>query len=202
MRAWLAAGGSYIMGANDTRCLAPELLSIGRDTLVMLPRTGDDDFGILGPQRSHDQGAVAALLESELAWIRALGGLYALSYHSQLLAKPEHLPALAQLARTIASDSTVWVATASDVATWWRARSHLQTSARLSDRNNLVITVRNRGPTGARGSVIRVLQPSSLEAMRSTGKLLPSEPGVTRVLIPFIAAGDTKVISVALGSRR
>jgi peptidoglycan/xylan/chitin deacetylase (PgdA/CDA1 family) len=202
MRAWLAAGGSYIMGANDSRCLAPELLSVGRDTLLMLPRTGDDDFSFLGPRRSQDQAVVAALLESEFGWIRALGGLYALSYHSQLLAKPEHLPALAHLARTIAADSTVWVATASDVATWWRARSHLQTSARQSDKNTLVITVRNRGPTGVRGSVMRVLQPSPLEAIRATGQLLPSEPGVTKVLIPFIAAGETKVISVVLGSGR
>jgi hypothetical protein len=31
---------------------------------------------------------------------------------------------------------------------------------------------------------------------------LSSEPGETRVLIPFIAAGDTKTISVALGARK
>jgi peptidoglycan/xylan/chitin deacetylase (PgdA/CDA1 family) len=197
MSGWLAAGGSYLMGANDARCLAPELLPIGRDTLLLLPRTGDDDFGVLGPRRSQDPAAVAALLESEFRWIRALGGVYALSYHSQLLAKPVHLPALAQLARTIASDSTVWIATAADIAGWWRRRSQLHTSVRAADRNRLVITVRNRGQTGVRGSVIRVHQPSAVTAMRSSGQLLPSEPGVIRVLIPFIAAGDTKVVTVA-----
>jgi hypothetical protein len=172
-------------------------LLVGRDTLLMLPRTGDDDIAALGPRRSQDPAAVAALLESEFRWIRALGGLYALSYHSQLLAKPVHLPALARLARTIASDSTVWIATAADVATWWRGRSQLQTSVRLADKNKLVITVRNRGQTGVRGGVIRVHQPSPLTATRSTGQLLPSEPGVIRVLIPFIAPGDRKVIAVA-----
>lgn len=200
MRAWLAAGGSYLMGANDSRCVAPELLPVGRDTLVLLPRTGDDDFGMLAPGRSQDPSATAAFMESEFVWIRALGGLYAMSYHSQLLSRPEHVPALARIARRVASDTSVWIATAGDISRWWRSRSQLQTSARLADRNRLEVTVRNRGTTGVRGSVIRVFQPSPLEALRSSGKLLPSEPGVTRVLIPFIAAGESKVISVVLGS--
>jgi peptidoglycan/xylan/chitin deacetylase (PgdA/CDA1 family) len=198
MWGWLAAGGSYVMGANDSRCAAPELLAIGRDTLVLLPRTGADDIAALGPLRAQDPAATAALLQSEFNWIRELGGLYALSYHSQLLSRPEHLPALARLARWVAADTTVWIATASDIATWWRARSQLHTSVRLADGNRLEITVRNRGGSGARGSVIRVLHPSAGAAMRSAGKLLPSEAGETRVLIPFIAAGERKVIAVAL----
>lgn len=201
MRGWLAAGGTYLVGANDSRSASPELLSIGRDTIVLLPRTGDDDFGLLSPGRSQDPIAIAKLLKSEFDWIHALGGLYALSYHSQLLSKPEHLPALAHIAREIAADTTVWIATASDIANWWRARAQLQTSARLVDAHRLEITVRNRGASGARGSVIRVVQPSPLDATGSSrGQLLPSEPGVTRVLIPFIAAGESRVISVTLGS--
>lgn len=199
MRGWLAAGGSYIMGANDSRCAAPELIAIGRDTLVLLPRTGDDDFGFLAPSQNQNPAATAALLKSEAAWIRALGGLYALSYHSQLLSRPEHLPALAQLARLTARDTTVWIATASEIAGWWKVRAQLQATARMADRNRLEITVRNRGTAGVRGSVIRVDQPSPLQATSASAKLLPSESGVTRVLIPFIAPRETRVISVALG---
>jgi peptidoglycan/xylan/chitin deacetylase (PgdA/CDA1 family) len=199
MRAWLGAGGSYLMGANDSRCVAPELLSVGRDTLVLLPRTGHDDFEMLAPGRSRDPVRTATLMESEFGWIRSLGGLYALSYHSQLLSRPEHLPALGAIARAVASDTTVWVATAGDISRWWRSRSQLQASASVASGNRLEITVRNRGTTGVRGSVIRVFQPSGLQAMRSSGQLLRSEPGVTRVLIPFIAARQTKAISVALG---
>jgi peptidoglycan/xylan/chitin deacetylase (PgdA/CDA1 family) len=200
MRAWLGAGGSYIMGANDSRCVAPELLSVGRDTLVMLPRTGHDDFEMLAPGRSRDPVRTTALMRSEFGWIRSLGGLYALSYHSQLLSRPEHLPALGAIARTVASDTTIWVATAGDISRWWLSRSQLQASTALADRNRLEITVRNRGTTGVRGSVIRVFQPSEMQAVRSSGQLLRSEPGVTRVLIPFIAARQTRVISVTLGS--
>ena len=200
MRAWIGAGGSYLMGANDSRCAAPELLPVDRDTIVLVPRTGDDDFAMLAPGRSQTQAATAALMESEFIWIRALGGLYALSYHSQLLSRPEHIPALARIARVVARDTTVWIATAADISTWWRARSELETSATLVGSNRLDITVRNRGATGVRGSVIRVAQPSPFDATSSNGRLLSSESGVTRVLIPFIAAGDSKVVSVVLGA--
>jgi peptidoglycan-N-acetylglucosamine deacetylase len=199
MKAWLAAGGTYMLGANDSRSASPELLAVGRDTLVLLPRTGDDDFGVLSPNQPQDPISTGKLLKSEFDWIHALGGLYALSYHSQLLSQPEHLPALSHLAREIAADTTVWIATASDIANWWRARSGLETSARMVGTNKLEITVRNRGATGVRGPVIRVAQPSSLQARSATGgKLLRSDPGVTRVLLPFIPVRAVRVITVGL----
>jgi peptidoglycan/xylan/chitin deacetylase (PgdA/CDA1 family) len=200
MKAWLAAGGKYMLGANDSRSASPEMLSVGRDTLVLLPRTGDDDFGVLSPNQPQDPVSTGKLLKSEFDWIHALGGLYALSYHSQLLSQPEHLPALAHLAREISADTTVWIATANDIANWWRARSQLETSARMTGANRLEITLRNRGVTGARGAVIRIAQPSALRALSATGgKLLPSDEGVTRVLVPFIAGRDSRTITVGLG---
>jgi peptidoglycan-N-acetylglucosamine deacetylase len=198
MKAWLGAGGTYILGANDSRSASPELLPVERDTLVLLPRTGDDDFGVLAPSQSQNPAATGRLLKEEFDWIHALGGLYALSYHSQLLSRPEHLPALAHLAREIAADTTVWIATASEIASWWRARSQLETSARMTGANRLEITLQNRGATGVRGAVIRIATPSARAASATGGKLLPSDETVTRVLVPFIAARDRRVISVSL----
>jgi len=199
MSAWLAAGGTYMMGVNDSRCVAPELLLIGSDTLVMLPRTGNDDFGAMGPTRPQGNDAVAELFHSEFDLVREMGGLWALSYHSQLLAKPEHLPALARIARWVASDTTVWVATTADIAGWWRSRADLHSTARMVGANELQITVRNTGKSDVRGAVIRVLHPSAMRAVSADGQLLPSEPGVIRVLIPSIAAGTKRTISTVLG---
>ncbi len=200
MRGWLGAGGTYVMGANDSRCVAPELLAIAGDTIVMLPRTGDDDFEAFGPNRPQDPASVAAALYADFSWIRELGGLYALSYHSQLLSRPEHLPGLSRVARLVAADSTVWVATAADIASWWRSRAELQASARMASSNRMEIIVHNRGKALVRGAVIRVFQPSAMTVVRSSGRLLRSDGGAIRVLIPFIAGGDRRVISVVLRS--
>ncbi|MDQ3672934.1 MAG: polysaccharide deacetylase family protein, partial [Gemmatimonadota bacterium] len=198
MRGWLGAGGTYVMGANDSRCVAPELLAIAGDTIVMLPRTGDDDFEAMGPSRPQDPSSVASALYADFSWIRALGGVYALSYHSQLLSRPEHLPGLSRVARLVAADTTVWVATAAEIASWWRARSELRTSARMGNGSTLEITVQNGGTVGVRGAVIRVFTPSGMSAVRANGQLLRSDAGTIRVLIPFIARGERKVVSVVL----
>ena len=201
MAGWLATGGSYIVGANDSRCASPELIPVGRDTLALLPRTGDDDFGVLAPGQAQDTKSTAALLQSEFSWIHALGGLYALSYHSQLLSRPEHLPALAHLARAIASDTTVWVTTADGIASWWRTRANVQTSARMVDANRLQIVVKNRGTGLVHGSVVRVDLPTASPASTtSSGKLLPSESGTVRVLIPVLPPRSTTIALVGLGT--
>ncbi|HKW46668.1 MAG TPA: polysaccharide deacetylase family protein, partial [Gemmatimonadaceae bacterium] len=40
MNAWIAVGGRYVFGANDSRSVSPELLPIGHDTLVLIGRVG------------------------------------------------------------------------------------------------------------------------------------------------------------------
>ena len=67
--------------------------------------------------------------------IRALGGLYILSYHSQLLATPELVPVLAHVAREIAGDDAAWLTTAGAAAAWWRSRASLD--ARLQPRHQV-----------------------------------------------------------------
>jgi peptidoglycan/xylan/chitin deacetylase (PgdA/CDA1 family) len=201
MAGWLAAGGSYIVGANDSRCASPELIPVGPDTLALLPRTGDDDFGVLAPGQAQDTKSTAALLQSEFGWVHALGGLYALSYHSQLLSRPEHLPALAHLARSIAADTSVWITTAHSIASWWRARAEVQTSTRMVNADRLEIAVRNRGTGPVDGSVVRVDLPTATSASTtSSGRLLPSEAGAARVLIPVLLPRSTTIVLVGLGA--
>src|SRR5262249_23484531 len=151
MSAWISAGGSYLLGANDARCAAPELLPVGsgwdaggkrgrggrggkggggrRDTLLLVPRVFADDFSATG--RARRRPALArAVFDTDVATAKGVGGLYVLSYHSQLLSRPEYVPVLAGIARDLAADSTVWMATAGEVANWWMARARLDTRVR------------------------------------------------------------------------
>src|SRR5262249_46140797 len=120
MSAWLAAKGDYLFGANDSRSAAPELLRVGRDTMVLVGRVGSDDFAVTA-RRAATAETLAPIFLDEYERVRALGGHYVLSYHSQVLAKPELVPALATVARRLASDTAVWVATVGEVAEWWRS---------------------------------------------------------------------------------
>ncbi len=122
MSAWLAVKGTYLFGANDSRSAAPELLRIGRDTLVLVGRVGSDDFAATA-RRTQGLDALAKVFLDEYDRVRALGGHYVLSYHSQVLATPTLVPSLAIVARRLMSDTAVWVAPLGDIAEWWRERA-------------------------------------------------------------------------------
>lgn len=194
MSAWLAAGGRYLFGANDSRSVSPELLPIGHDTLVLIGRVGSDDFAAAAAAR-NDPTRTAKVLLDEYARMRALGGLYALSYHSQLLATPELVPALAHVARTIAADTAVWLATTGEIADWWRVRAQIE--ARVTQRpDGFDVTVRNRGERLVGGAVVRVELSSPRIATAATTALISARPGMTRLLLPPIPGKTTRVFQV------
>lgn len=196
LRAWAAAGGSYIFGANDERSASPELLALGSDTIVLIGRFGNDDFGVVGQHRTDPDAALGVFL-ADFAETRALGGAYVLSYHSQVLARPEWVPVLARAARAIASDSTVWSTTTGDIADWWRARAGITARVEASSRDRVVVTVRNSGRTDIKSLVVHVRDVTTRIPVRSDANLLPSRAGELRLLVPLLPAGQTQSYTVA-----
>lgn len=196
MAAWAANGGRYLFGANDSRTAAPEMLSVGQDTLVLIGRIASDDIAAVTAGHD-DRVAIARLFASEYQRLRALGGMYVLSYHSQLLARPDLVPALARTARLIAADTAVWLTTVGEVAEWWRERAQLETSVRTRE-SGFDVVVKNRGERVVRGAVVRVELPSTntRAISRASTALLPAPPGLVRLLLPPVPGEVTRVFSV------
>lgn len=202
MSAWLAAKGNYLFGANDSRAASPELLRIGRDTLVLVGRVASDDFAVTAAGRSLMPGALAAIFLGEYERVRALGGHYVLSYHSQVLAKPELVPSLATVARRLAADTAaVWVATVGEVAEWWRARAQIEARARVAG-DRMRVVVRNGSDRTVSGAVVRVTIPDSKRVGRADGRLLPADRRTVRLLVPPLPARATKTFTVVLSDAR
>ena len=203
MRAWIDAGGRYVFGANDSRTASPELLPIGKDTLVLIGRVASDDIAAVGA--GHDDAdAVAKLFIGEYERLRALGGLYVLSYHSQVLARPELVPALATLARALVADTALWLATTGEIAEWWRGRAQLAVTARSRD-DGIDIAVRNQGERLVRGAVIRVELPAppAHPIAGATAALLPSPTSIVRLLIPPVPGNSVRTYAVDyVGAKR
>ena len=194
MSAWLAVGGRYVFGANDSRSVSPELLPIGHDTLVLIGRVGNDDFAAAAAAH-NDADKTGKLLLEDYARYRALGGLYALSYHSQLLAAPDLVPALAMVARKLAADTAVWLATTGEIADWWRVRSQLET--RVTARaDGFDVIVHNRGARLVGNAVVRVDLPSPRQLGVATATLLPARPGSARLLLPPMPGNTTRTYQV------
>lgn len=196
MSAWLAAKGTYMFGANDSRVASPELLRVGTDTLVLVGRVGSDDFAAAA-RRPNVPDTLANIFLGEYDRVRALGGHYVLSYHSQLLAKPELVPALAIVARKLVADTAVWLATVGEVADWWRSRAALDASARM-DGDRLRITVRNTSVRRIRDAVVRVSLPESKRVLRAPAKLLPADAKTIRLVLPPLEPKGLRTFVVSL----
>ncbi|MGH7637801.1 MAG: polysaccharide deacetylase family protein [Gemmatimonadaceae bacterium] len=184
MRAWLAAGGQYLLGANDTRCAAPELLGFSGDTLVLLPRAFADDFAAAGPEYRRAPHLVAGIMRADMRRAKDLHGLYVLSYHSQLLAKPEYVGVVAGLARELVADSSIWLATAGDVADWWRRRSLVEVQVVRTTDAYIDLRVRNRGDDVLKNVAVLVSLPRG-SRLKSTANV-SSANGLAQVTVPRI----------------
>jgi peptidoglycan/xylan/chitin deacetylase (PgdA/CDA1 family) len=199
MAGWLAAGGTYMVGANDARSVGPELLPVGRDTIVLLSRNGGDDFTAVR-EGHRDPGATAAVFLRDYQRIRALGGLYVLSYHSQLLATPELVPALARVAREVSTDTLIWSTTAGAVAAWWRSRAELDVSLKQHGESGLDVIVQNRGAELVLGAVAQVRMESPRRVVGTSTARLASEPGIVRVRLPPLPPKETRVVNITMAT--
>jgi peptidoglycan/xylan/chitin deacetylase (PgdA/CDA1 family) len=198
---WLRVGGTYVFGANNSRVAAPELLPVGSDTVLLLARVTDDDViaaHSLGPDPVRE---LTHRYLDDFKRVRALGGLYLLSYHSQLLARPELVPALANLARVIATDDHIWRATAGEVASWWRARADVRVAARRDANGDVVISVLNRGATSLEGAILRVVLGPEERVVRSNLRQLSAAAGVARLALPAIGPGEVRSFSLSMAGR-
>jgi polysaccharide deacetylase len=196
---WLQAGGTYVFGANNSRVAAPEMLSIGRDTLVLLARVTDDDLIVVHSIGPDPVRALTQRYLSDFARVRALGGLYLLSYHSQLLARSELVPVLANVARAVAADERIWRTTAGEVATWWRAKANLRVIARRDTSGVVMVSVHNTGATPVHNAVVRVVLGPGERVLQSD-RHLPAPPGFARLALPTVGPGEARTFSISISS--
>ena len=200
--AWLRAGGRYVFATLNGRAASPEIMVMGTRPLVMLGRVTNDDFIEVGRRGSTSVDSLAARFIAGFDKVHALGGLYMLSYHSQMLARPELVPALARVARHVAADSTTWVTTAAGIADWWLGRSLLSIQARRVGRARLRLDVRNDGPSAIRGAVARIAigGDTALTADASV-RVLASDDEAIRLLLPTLAPGSSFTTMVQVDRR-
>jgi peptidoglycan/xylan/chitin deacetylase (PgdA/CDA1 family) len=197
---WSKTGGRYVFASNDGRQASPEILSVDGHAIVVLGRVINDDFVEVARAGITDVDSLARQFLVALEKVRALGGLYILSYHSQMLSRPELVPALARVARTVAGDSALWTTTAGAVADWWIGRSLVSVQARFGNPRQLRLEVRNDGELPVRNAVVRVAL-GTLKAAAIEGAVrLADEDGALRILLPPLPHGVVHAVTVSLAS--
>ena len=198
--AWARAGGGYLLAGNGARSASPELLAVDSTSLVLLPRVADDDAAALRASTTT-ASSLDASFRAAFAKLRALGGLYVMRHHASLLARADLAPALVRTTRFAAADSTIWVATAGDVASWWMARSQITVTTTRQAGDAVSIRVANPAPSPLDGAVLRIVAGPGRHVARVTGAAVGAEHGdVVELLLPPLAARGTHLVELQLAA--
>jgi Polysaccharide deacetylase len=171
LKAWLQAGGDYVFADNNLRAAGPELIPLDGDTLVLLARTGNDDYYMLQTEGIRHRPVLLHHMLDEVRRAKEFRGLEMLSFHSQLLGSPELLGVLGSFADSVAHDPEVWLARAEDVVDWWCARHAVRFSLSPDGR---VVDVTNGGRARIQGAVLLADMP---DGQRLRYALQPLQPG-------------------------
>jgi peptidoglycan/xylan/chitin deacetylase (PgdA/CDA1 family) len=117
------------------------------DALVVLPRTNRDDINLAKENLNTEQITQALIDDFNLA--ENMGGMGLLSIHSQNYANDAALTLAmpGYLAHLTKHREQVWLASAGEIANWWRERERLKLSARnLGRRLEFNLTVTGKKP--------------------------------------------------------
>ncbi len=197
--AWQQAGGEYVFGANNGRSASPELVEVAGAPLVLIGRIVDDDFITVRRARITDPARLAADQLEAFRKVRALGGLFVMSYHSNMLARPATVPAIGIVARALRADSTVWLTTARAAADWWLGRHYLATSATPTGEGAVRVAVENQGASETPPFVLLVSLPMGGRIKADSGSSIVASPdGLMRVPIPALGPGTTYAATVTV----
>ena len=203
LAAWAAAGGTYVFGANDSRTVGPEVISVGKDTLVLFGRNSNDDFYSVRKLGQTNTDTLAAEYLRAYRNVRELGGLYMLSYHSQMMSTRELVPAVAKIARALAADRGLWLTPAGEIARWWRTRHAIEVSARMIGSERAELTIANPGTDSLTGAVAFFEPPTALSGIStSIGRLLPQHDASIRLELPPLPPRSSMVASITLAPAR
>lgn len=159
-----------------------KLEGVGKeDTLVFLPRTQRDDINLYRESLSAEQITQALISDFDLALEHGALGL--LSIHSQNFKKDSPLVKAMPgfLVHMKQRNTQVWVATAGEVADWWRDRERFKLSATYSGRRlEFNMTVTGDKPVKGASLVIMLPQKGVTATVQST-KIGGLRPTITKI---------------------
>jgi len=150
----LVSGGyTYTMEKNHSQ-LYPKTV---RDTLIVIPRIGTDDYGYL-TQHSFDETVILNQMKQEQRLLHAMDGVYTLSVHTHLFSDPKNLHLIESFLRDTQTQTNVTFIQGRDLAQRVREVKKIDVTISLSPKNYL-ISVRNNNRVIIPKSMIRVYWP-------------------------------------------
>lgn len=152
--------------------------------------------------------ALADRLQSDFQIVENAGGVYTLSFRTDLLGSPENAPVLRGLLHTFRSHGA-WMATGSELAEWWIRRERVRADVFQVNDRRIRLAVSNSGRYAIFDSSVYVYLPRVPGALRMIPAMLGGSiphyqidgDGVLRVDFPKLAARSSYACLISMDEK-
>lgn len=206
------AGFVYYLDRVGATRAVPELIAaptvsflpVRQAPLARLEAPFADDFEAMAESPSD---APADRLWKDFQIVENTGGVYTLSFRTDLLGSPENAPALQSLLRGMKQHGA-WMATGSELAEWWIRHERVRTDVRQVNDRRIRLAVSNSGSRPISDTSVYVYLPAVPSRLRVT-KLLGSgtphyevsQDGVLRLDFPKLAARASYLCLISMDEK-
>ncbi len=133
-----------------------------------------------GPTPWQDDLGDGFLRDFQMA--QYLGGVYTLSFRSDLLGAPDNLHILQSVIRKIKGDR-VWVASGSDVTSWWSQRDKIRLESQVISETRIRLSVSNRSSKPMTDASVYLYLPHRPKSVRVQPALLTRMVPRTEIMV-------------------
>ena len=183
---------------------AVSFLPVRQVPLARIEAPFADDFEAMAESPSDPP---ADRLWKDFQIVENTGGVYTLSFRTDLLGSAENAPALAGLLRGI-KQRKAWMATGSELAEWWIRRERVRTDVHQVNDHRIRLAVSNSGSRAISDTSVYVYLPSVPSRLRVTALLGSSVPhyavsqdGVLRLDFPKLASRASYLCLISMDEK-
>ena len=166
------------------------------DHRLALPITGRDDYALLNQSNHPNPTAdLYTAYEADFNQLHAMQGLYVLPFHPEIQAlTPVRARVLEQVAAHARKNNS-WVATAGEVADWWRQRTQVEVQITERQDTHLTLRITNHGAAPIEGLGLDLYTQETLTRIATTrGDVMRQhtpDPNVIYLAMPPAFPGHT-----------
>jgi len=200
LRAWASAGGTYIVGTNESRQGSPEVFDTPDGRIVLLPRIIKNDYNVYVQDGAMRSRRLTEAYLAGMSKINALGALAVVSLRTQVGGEGARVQVVADVIDSARAQGDWWFATGREMTEWWLARWETALGLHEAANGQLDIIVRANETRGINGPWLEVFVPGNPEdwTPRYRGELMRHVRTEWSVRIPLVDLGPGDEMSVEL----
>lgn len=185
------AGYTYFLPDSVGRRIAPKIMGGPFSALTRIGVTARSDAALQDGLSERAAALWTGRFREDIARVHYEGGLYRLIYSSDVLGRPENLPVLRDVVRTL-RDRHFWIASGNEMAHWWRLHQGLNADVEQRGPSRIFVRVSNDNGAVAEEAAVSIALGRPVGAVNIRPELLKLREFASGPDVPTLEADEIR----------